>query len=149
MKDFCTFSSTTLNFEPGTLNPSADVLEDFAASLRPRLTGELRLDAMTRALYATDASVCQIQPVGVLLPKHVDDVQAAMEAAARYQIPVLPRGGGSSLAGQTVGEALVIDFTGHLDAILEVIASRRSSPASRGRSDAAKSSRTSANGMRG
>ncbi len=100
--------------------PSAEVLDDFAASLRPRLAGELRLDAMTRALYATDASVCQIQPVGVLLPKHVDDVQAAMEAAARYRMPVLPRGGGSSLAGQTVGEALVIDFTGRLDAILEV-----------------------------
>jgi len=100
--------------------PFAEVLEDFAASLRPRLAGELRLDAMTRALYATDASVCQIQPVGVLLPKHMDDVQAAIEAAARYQIPVLPRGGGSSLAGQTVGEALVIDFTGRLDAIVEV-----------------------------
>ena len=120
LKDFCTFSSTTWNLEPGTLNPSADVLEDFAASLRPRLAGELRLDAMTRALYATDASVCQIQPIGVLIPKHVDDVQAAIEAAAKYRVPVLPRGGGSSLAGQTVGAALVIDFTQHLDALLEV-----------------------------
>ena len=99
---------------------SADVLEDFAASLRPRLAGELRLDAMTRALYATDASICQIQPIGVLLPQHMDDVQAELEAAARYRIPVLPRGGGSSLAGQAVGAALVIDFTQHLDAILEI-----------------------------
>ena len=100
------------------MSPSVEVLADFAASLRPRLAGDLRLDAMTRALYATDASVCQIMPVGVLIPKQVDDVQAALEAAARYRIPVLPRGSGSSLAGQSVGAALVIDFTKHLDAVL-------------------------------
>ena len=100
--------------------PFADVLDDFAASLQPRLAGDLRLDAMTRTLYASDASVCQIQPVGVLIPKHIDDVQAALEAAVRFRIPVLPRGGGSSLSGQAVGAALVIDFTKHLDAILEV-----------------------------
>ncbi|RMH68513.1 MAG: FAD-binding oxidoreductase, partial [Bacteroidetes bacterium] len=87
---------------------SAELLADFEAALQPRLSGDLRMDAMSRALYATDASLYQITPVGVLIPKHPDDVQAAMEAAARYGVPVLPRGGGSSLAGQAVGAALVI-----------------------------------------
>ncbi|MFQ5568131.1 MAG: FAD-binding and (Fe-S)-binding domain-containing protein [Rhodothermales bacterium] len=110
---------------PSIPTPSAELLDDFAAGLRPRLVGDLRIDALTRVVYATDASLYQIQPLGVLIPKHVDDVQAALEGAARYQIPVLPRGGGSSLAGQTVGAALVIDFTKHLDALHEINADER------------------------
>lgn len=102
-----------------TVVPSTALLEEFAARLRPRLQGELRLDAMTRALYATDASLYQLMPIGVLLPKHADDVQAAMEEAVRFKLPVVPRGGGSSLAGQAVAEALVIDFTPHLHQVLE------------------------------
>lgn len=105
---------------PTTVVPSAALLDEFAARLRPRLRGELRLDAMTRALYATDASLYQLMPIGVLLPRHADDVQAAMEEAARFKLPVVPRGGGSSLAGQAVAEALVIDFTPHLSAILDI-----------------------------
>ncbi|MEX0600978.1 MAG: FAD-binding oxidoreductase, partial [Rhodothermales bacterium] len=97
-----------------------DRLREFARVLQPHLAGDLRLDDMTRALYATDASMYRMRPEAVLIPKHADDVQAAVQAAARFDLPVLPRGGGSSLAGQTVGEALVIDFTKHLDAILEV-----------------------------
>jgi FAD/FMN-containing dehydrogenase/Fe-S oxidoreductase len=99
---------------------SAERLEAFCHALRPRLRGTLYTDAMTRALYATDASIYRIEPVGVLIPAHVDDVQATLELAARFNIPVLPRGGGSSLAGQAVGEALVIDFTTHLHRILEI-----------------------------
>ncbi|WP_456426939.1 FAD-binding and (Fe-S)-binding domain-containing protein [Rhodocaloribacter sp.] len=99
---------------------SSELLDDFSAALRPRITGALRTDAMTRGLYATDASLYQIMPVGVLFPRHADDVQAALEAAQHFGVPVLPRGGGSSLAGQTVGEALVIDFSRHLDRILEL-----------------------------
>ena len=105
--------------------PSAEALDDFAEALRPRLTGTLHRDAMTRALYATDASLFQIQPLAVLVPRHVDDVQAALEAAATYRLPVLPRGGGTSLAGQAVGAALVIDSTCHLDGILEINAEER------------------------
>jgi FAD/FMN-containing dehydrogenase/Fe-S oxidoreductase len=93
-------------------------LEDFAHALAPRLTGTLRRDAMTRALYSTDASMYQQMPLAVLIPRHADDVQAALEEAARFGLPVLPRGGGSSLAGQTVNEAIVIDFSRHLDAVL-------------------------------
>lgn len=100
--------------------PSTEHLGDFAAALRPRLDGDLRLDPMTRAIYATDASIFQVQPVGVLIPKTMDDVQAALEVAGECRVPVLPRGAGSSLAGQTVGAALVIDCTKHLDGILEI-----------------------------
>lgn len=98
----------------------SDQLLDFKHALAGRIAGDLRLDPMTRALYSTDASMYRIPPRGVLLPHQMDDVQAAMEEAARFDIPVLPRGGGSSLAGQTVGDALVIDFTQHLDGILEI-----------------------------
>ncbi len=100
--------------------PSPELLDDFAAALAPRIEGDLRRDAMTRALYATDASLYQVMPLGVLLPKRPEDVQAALEAAHRFSIPILPRGGGSSLAGQTVGAALVIDASRHLDRILEI-----------------------------
>lgn len=95
-------------------------LNDFAAALRPRLAGTLRTDAVSRALYATDASLYQMQPLGVLVPRHADDVQAALEVAHAHGVPVLPRGGGSSLAGQAVNAALVVDFTKHLDGLLEI-----------------------------
>ena len=99
---------------------ASEKLGDFFAALRPRLAGgRLRTDAMTRALYATDASLYQVEPVGVLVPRHVDEVQAAVEAARRFGVPVLPRGSGTSLAGQTVGAALVIDFSKHLDRTLD------------------------------
>ncbi len=113
--------------------PAATLLADFAAALRPRLVDDpgsgpgqaLRLDRMTRALYATDASMYQVEPVGVLLPRHTDDVQAAIEEAARFGIPVLPRGSGSSLAGSAVGAALVIDTSRWLDGIGEINAEAR------------------------
>ena len=97
-----------------------DRLADFAAALRPRIAGDLRLDALHRALYATDASLYREPPLGVLLPRHTDDVQAALEEAARWNIPILPRGSGSSLAGSAVGAALVIDTTRHLDQIVHL-----------------------------
>jgi FAD/FMN-containing dehydrogenase/Fe-S oxidoreductase len=97
---------------------ASERLADFAAALRPRLAGDLRLDRLQRALYATDASMYQVEPLGVLLPRHRDDVLAAVEEAARFGLPVLPRGSGSSLAGSAVGAALVVDTTRHLDAVL-------------------------------
>ena len=93
---------------------------ELAAELQAVVQGEVRFDGYTRMLYSTDASLYQIQPVGVVIPRHVDDVQAAVEVAARHHVPVLPRGGGSSLAGQAVGAALVIDFSKTMDQILAV-----------------------------
>ncbi len=97
-----------------------DALQDFRHALAPRIAGELLCDEMSRALYATDASIYRMTPRAVLVPRTMDDVQAAIEEAGRFGMPVLPRGGGSSLAGQTVAEALVIDFTKRLDRILEI-----------------------------
>ena len=92
---------------------------DLVAELERRVTGEVRFDAYSRMLYSTDASLYQIQPVGVVIPKTVDDVLATMEIAARNGLPVLPRGGGSSLAGQAVGAAIVIDFSKYMDRVLD------------------------------
>jgi len=100
--------------------PSTEHLDDFFSALRPRISGFLRTDAMSKALYSTDASLYEIMPLGVLLPRHPDDVQAALEEAHSFNIPILARGGGSSLAGQTVSEALVIDFSRYLDTVIDL-----------------------------
>jgi len=88
--------------------------------LKARLQGEVRFDETARTLYATDASPYEIRPIGVVLPRTADDVRAAVELAARHGVPLLPRGGGTSLAGQTVGRALVLDMSKYLDRVLEV-----------------------------
>ena len=77
-------------------------------------------DHMTRLLYSTDASIYQMMPVGVALPRDKEEIIAAVEIAGRHGIPVLPRGGGSSLAGQAVGHALVLDVSRYMDKVLNV-----------------------------
>ena len=93
---------------------------ELVEELRRSVTGEVRFDKMTRMLYSTDASIYQIEPVGVVLPKSADDVIAVLETAHRHGLPVLPRGGGTSLAGQTVANAIVMDFSRHMRDVLEV-----------------------------
>jgi FAD/FMN-containing dehydrogenase/Fe-S oxidoreductase len=95
-------------------------LEDFIAELRPEFAGDIRLDLGSRLLYSTDASVYQIEPLGVLLPRTQDDLRAAVETAANFRIPILPRGAGSSLAGQAVGEAIILDCSRWLDRIVNI-----------------------------
>ena len=90
------------------------------AELAEALDGDVRFDQMTRLLYSTDASSYQIEPIGVVLPKHADDVVAAHTIAAQHGIPLLPRGGGSSLAGQTVGCALVLDLSRYMNRVVRV-----------------------------
>ena len=75
-------------------------------------------DKITRTLYSTDASIYQVMPVSVAWPKDTSQVSAAVEIAGNYQVPVLPRGGGSSLAGQAIGEALILDHSRYMDQIL-------------------------------
>lgn len=88
--------------------------------LNARVQGEVRFDETARTLYATDASPYEIRPIGVVVPRTTDDVRATVELAARHGVPLLPRGGGTSLAGQTVGRALVLDVSKYLDRVLEV-----------------------------
>jgi FAD/FMN-containing dehydrogenase len=88
--------------------------------LQRRIAGEVRFDAVSRMLYSTDASNYQIDPVGVVIPTSREDVLATIEIAAQHGVPLLPRGGGSSLSGQTVGAALVIDFSKVMSRVLEI-----------------------------
>ncbi|QCS45038.1 FAD-binding and (Fe-S)-binding domain-containing protein [Natrinema versiforme] len=88
--------------------------------LRDRVDGDVRFDTYTRQLYATDASAYELTPIGVVYPKSTADVAATVAYCADREIPVLPRGGGTSLAGQAVNEAVVLDFTRHMDGIVTV-----------------------------
>lgn len=99
---------------------TASIAGSLQADLEARIAGEVRFDPISRMLYSTDASNYQIEPVGVVIPRSRDDVLATIEIASRHGVPLLPRGGGSSLAGQTVGAALVIDFSKNLSRILDV-----------------------------
>ena len=93
---------------------------DFISELRKHFTGDIRTDAATRTLYSTDASIYQIEPLGVAIPKTQDDLIAAVELAAKYKVPILPRGSGSSLAGQAVGQALILDCSRYLDKMIAI-----------------------------
>ncbi|WP_410764431.1 FAD-binding and (Fe-S)-binding domain-containing protein [Haloferax sp. DFSO60] len=81
--------------------------------------GDVRFDSYTRTLYATDASAYEQLPVGVVMPTSTADVAAVMKYCSEREIPVLPRGGGTSLAGQTVNEAVVIDFVRYMNDVQE------------------------------
>src|SRR5262245_17317221 len=94
--------------------------EDLFQSLKSRVQGEVRFDRASRLMYSTDASIYEIEPIGVVIPRTHEDVFATMEIAREFKVPVLPRGGGTSLAGQTVGEAVVIDMSKCLNRVLEV-----------------------------
>lgn len=89
-----------------------------AERLQKQVEGDVRFDTLTRALYSTDASIYQITPLGVVFPRSLDDIEAAMSIAREEGVPVLPRGAGTSQCGQTVGRALVIDTSRHLDGVL-------------------------------
>ena len=99
---------------------TSDGSSDIAAELAKRLEGDVHFDRTSRLLYSTDASMYQIEPIGVVVPRHKEDVQAVIEIANRFSVPVLPRGGGTSLAGQTVGHAIVLDFSKYMQNVVEV-----------------------------
>ena len=91
-----------------------------ASRLRKALRGEVLFDPFTRGRYSTDASIYQIEPIGVALPMGTEDVEAAIAIARDQGFPVIPRGGGSSQNGQTLGEAVVMDTSRHMNRVLEV-----------------------------
>ncbi len=99
---------------------SVQKLDEFLHELKRTVAGEVRSDPISRALYSTDASIYQAKPYGVFIPRTVEDAQAAVTLAKKYMAPLLPRGAGTSLAGQAVNEALVIDTTRYLDKIIAV-----------------------------
>src|SRR5215813_900204 len=94
--------------------------EDLYQALKTRIEGEVRFDRASRLMYSTDASIYEIEPIGVVIPRTHEDVFAAMEITRDFGVPVLPRGAGTSLAGQTVGDAVVVDMSKYLHRVLEV-----------------------------
>jgi len=112
--------------QPLRFIPQQDADPVFARRLREAVQGDVLLDRASRGRYATDASIYQVQPLGVLVPRSDDDVGAAMAVCRDLRVPVLPRGAGSSQCGQTVGRALVIDHSRHLSRVLAFDAGRRS-----------------------
>jgi FAD/FMN-containing dehydrogenase len=88
--------------------------------LENKIAGEINFDNLHKILYSTDASDYSDKPFGVIYPKNQQDIQIIIEIANKYKIPLIPRGGGTSLAGQVVGKGLVIDVSKHLNKILEI-----------------------------
>ena len=91
-----------------------------ALRLRKEVDGEVLFDAASRGRYSTDASIYQIEPIGVVVPRNAEAARTAIAIAAESTVPILPRGAGSSQCGQAVGAALVIDDSKYLDAVIEV-----------------------------
>ncbi len=108
---------TRVRREPRTQR--LDVLE-LANELARRVRGEVRFDAGSRALYATDASNYRQPPVGVVLPRDAADVEIAVAAARQAGVPLLNRGGGTSLAGQCCNHALLLDYSKYMNRILGI-----------------------------
>ncbi|MFB6141561.1 MAG: FAD-binding and (Fe-S)-binding domain-containing protein [Halosimplex sp.] len=113
---------------PGDTEPHARVAgdtetayADLASDLETAVDGDVRFDEYAQILYATDGSIYQARPAGVVYPTDIDDVRAAVTTAVDHEVPILPRGTGSSLAGQAVGPGcVVLDMSRHMDGILSV-----------------------------
>jgi len=88
--------------------------------LRREIRGDIMFDAFSRGRYSTDASIYQIEPLGVVVPKDRDDVTTALQIAREEGVPVLPRGGGTSQCGQTVARALVLDCSKYMDRVVAI-----------------------------
>ena len=97
----------------------------FIHQLRDQVSGEVLDDSYSLGMYATDASVYRITPEVIVLPKSEVDVKVALKLAQQYGLTVLPRGGGTSLAGQTVGKSMVLDFSKYLNQIIEINAEEK------------------------
>src|SRR5215475_3389251 len=106
------------------LSSNFDTERTGAAGLEPALRKVVgvgvRFDAYTRHLYSRDASMYAIEPIGVVFPRDAAEVAGVVSVAATFGVPLLPRGAGTSLAGQTVGRAIVLDFSKHMNKILSV-----------------------------
>jgi len=91
-----------------------------ARYLSKNIAGEVRFDPTSRQLYSTDASIYQIEPVGVVIPRTVDDIQTTVQVAREMRIPITARGGGTSLSGQSIGPGIVLDCSKYLNKVLDI-----------------------------
>ncbi len=97
-----------------SLSQQQDLRQSLAHALEEAIDGEVRFDPFSRTLYASDASIYQQEPLGVVVPRRVEDLEAVVDIAKAHQVPILGRGGGTSLAGQTVTSGLAVDFSKYL-----------------------------------
>src|SRR3954463_11297573 len=111
---------TSFSPHPAHRIERAPDLKTLERDLRGLLTGEVRFDDASRALYATDGSNYRQVPLGVVIPRTIDDVVNTVRACHAERVPVLPRGGGTSLAGQCCNVAVVMDMTKYLHHIVEL-----------------------------
>jgi FAD/FMN-containing dehydrogenase/Fe-S oxidoreductase len=100
-----------------TTNLAAEPSSGLHDRLRRETTAEVRFDAADRWLYATDASLYQVEPIGVVLPRTVDDLAACVRIAGEMGVPVVPRGAATSLSGQTIGQGLILDLSKYLNRV--------------------------------
>ena len=87
--------------------------------LAREIKGEVRFDTISKMLYRTDASIYEMEPEGVVIPRDIEDVVRTVKLAAQHGVPILPRGGGTSLAGQSVGQALHLDMSKFMNGVIE------------------------------
>ncbi len=99
---------------------NSDQIQKIGKEISSKVDGKTLFDEFSRGRYSTDASVYQIKPLGVVLPKNTNDVLSLMEYSQKNSVPLLARGGGSSQCGQTVGESVVLDYSKHQNKILEL-----------------------------
>ena len=85
------------------------------AKLRDKMRGEVRFDEVARMLYRTDASIYEIEPLGLVIPRDEGDIVELVRLAAEHGVSILPRGGGTSLAGQSVGASIHVDFSKYMN----------------------------------
>ena len=109
----------------GAVPPSNEVSQALFRRLRAETEGEVLSDDASRGRYATDASIYQIMPVGVFVPKSERDIAAAIDIARDLKVPVLPRGAGTSQCGQTTGAALVIDHSKYIRRVIDIDVANR------------------------
>jgi FAD/FMN-containing dehydrogenase/Fe-S oxidoreductase len=101
------------------LEPRIDAAS-LARELASQIEGEVRFDALSRALYSTDASVYLIRPLGVVVPKTREDIIRLVQICGRFRCPITMRGGGTSQAGQAIGEGIAVDTSKYYNRLLEV-----------------------------
>ncbi|MBX2816336.1 MAG: FAD-binding oxidoreductase, partial [Saprospiraceae bacterium] len=94
--------------------------ESLSSELQSAIKGDVLTDALSRGIYATDASLYQIEPLAIVLPKDSEDIVEVTRIAREHHVPLIPRGGGTGLAGQTVGRGIVVDFSKYCNRILEI-----------------------------
>ncbi|MEM7754823.1 MAG: FAD-binding oxidoreductase, partial [Planctomycetota bacterium] len=104
---------------------SPETLHAHARDLANAITGEVRFGLHDRMLYATDASIYQVEPLGVVVPDSIDDAVRTVRFCAQRNLPILPRGGGTSLAGQCTAEAVVLDLSAGCLNVLDIDPSAR------------------------